>query len=72
MSVLFRFLLWLDFGLNTLRGGYPGETVSAWCYRKMYVRAMRVINGVFRDPDHCANAFMAVKEGKYLPEEYRK
>lgn len=72
MNIFKRFLIWVDFGLNTLRGGYPGETVSACLYRNQYTKSMKIVNTLFFNPNHCRDAYMAVKSGQYLPPEYKE
>lgn len=71
MNYLKRLALSVDLGLNTLRGGLPGETISAWVFRKDYKVAIKAINFIFRNPDHCKEAYAAVKESDYVPDEYK-
>lgn len=50
----------------------PDETISAWAYRTDRKRWVRAINWLFRNPEHCAESFMAELLRTQEPEEYRK
>ena len=72
MNIIKRAALWLDYGLNTLRGGLPTEPISAWVWRKQYKTAIRVIDTLFFwDKDHCRVSYENVKNKVNLPQEYR-
>ena len=47
MNIIKRAALWLDYGLNTLRGGLPTEPISAWVWRKQYTTAIKIIDTLF-------------------------
>jgi hypothetical protein len=72
MNIPKRVLIWADFGLNVLRGGLPAEPISAWVYRQQYQAAIKAINFIFRDENHCRDSYQAVKDGNYLPQEYKE
>lgn len=56
---------------NTLLGGMADETISARCYRNKWKRRERFINWLFRDPDHCHQAYLSELNRTQEPEEYR-
>ncbi len=67
------FLIALDQLGGTLIGGYPDETISAKCYRmtlrgsRGWERAMRFVNWLFRDPNHCRDAWVAENDRRQAP-----
>lgn len=72
MNIIKRAALWLDYGLNTLRGGLPTEPISAWVWRKQYTTAIKIIDTLFFwDKDHCKTSYENVKAKINLPQEYR-
>ena len=72
MNIIKRAALWLDYGLNTLRGGLPTEPISAWVWRKQYKTAIKVNEPAFwGDKDHCRTSYENVKNKANLPQEYR-
>jgi hypothetical protein len=68
-------LIAIDQLANTVIGGEPDETISARAYRlrarKGWALAERVINAMFRDPDHCLHAYELEMRRRQLPREYR-
>lgn len=71
MSYWLKVLIAIDQLINTLTFGAPDETISARAYRNDWVTLERLINFLFRDKDHCKNAFFSELERKQLPDEYR-
>jgi hypothetical protein len=67
-------LIGLDQFANTLLGGYPDETISSRMGRnyhnclvcRILCRGLNVLN-----PNHCANAEAAVRDGVYVPPELK-
>lgn len=55
-----------------LLGTNPDETISAMAHRRQWKTTERVINFIFRDPDHCAKAYVAEMRGDQNAGEYRK
>ena len=55
-----------------LLGKYPDETISAMALRRQWKTTERVINFIFRDPDHCAKAYVVEMRGDQNAGEYRK
>lgn len=55
---------------NTLLGGMADETISARAYRNQW-RAQKLINWLFRDPEHCRKAYESECNRKQLPREYQ-
>lgn len=64
-------LISLDFLVNALCNGAPGETVSAHAYRAKWSLRMLAINWLFRNENHCQEAYGAVMARDYVPAEYR-
>ena len=66
-------LISADLLINTLCGGYPGETVSGRCWRlreyQPYKTARPVIDWLFSywGPDHCEKSF--ADRNNYLPKD---
>lgn len=76
MNYFLRNAIAFDQQLNTLRGGEPDETLSAWAHR-MHVagnsRLRNVINALFFwQEDHCLQAYQSEVNRKHLPREYQK
>ena len=72
-------LLALDQLGNTLIGGYADETLSSRAYRASrrtghwrWRVCARLINFLFRDPEHCCKAYKSERSGKQLPPEFRE
>lgn len=55
-----------------LLGAMPDETISAMSHRRGWKRTERLINWLFRDPLHCAKAYVSEMEGTQNASEYRK
>lgn len=55
-----------------LLGAMPDETISAMSHRRGWKRTERFINWLFRDPLHCAKAYVSEMEGTQNAAEYRK
>lgn len=59
-------------GTCIIDGHKADETISAWAHRERHVRTERFINWLFRDPLHCAKAYVSEMEGTQNAPEYRK
>lgn len=55
-----------------LSDSHADETISAWTHRKQHRRMERFINWMFRDPLHCAKAYLSEMNRTQAPSEYRK
>lgn len=60
---------------NTVRGGQPDETLSAWAHR-LHLKGRsgwrNLINALFFwQEDHCLDAHQSELNRKQLPKEYR-
>ncbi|WP_150428863.1 hypothetical protein [Dechloromonas sp. CZR5] len=54
------------------RGHMADETISAWAHRCQHHRLERFINWIFRDPNHCALAYVSEMRGDQNAREYRR
>jgi len=74
MTRLFKTLLTLDnfVGSILFSGIWPDESISAYCWRKGYMRRVVVINWLMRDKRHCHDAYLSEKHGTQNAPEYRK
>lgn len=71
MSYPKRILIAIDqFFAVLLFGTMPDETISAMAHRRQWKRMERVINWIFRDPDHCAKAYISEMRGTQNAPEY--
>lgn len=71
MSYFKRILIAADqFFAVLLFGTMPDETISAMAHRRQWKRMERVINWIFRDPDHCAAAYVSEMRGTQNAPEY--
>lgn len=61
---------WL--GTCLIKGHRADETISAWAHRERHLRTERLINWLFRDPLHCAKAYVSEMVGTQNAPEYRK
>jgi len=52
-------------------GTMPDETISAMAHRRHWKRTERCINFLFRDPNHCAAAYVSEMSGTQNAAEYR-
>ena len=75
---VWQLLLAIDQLVNVLFGGYADETLSSRAYRASrhtghwrWRVCARVINFLFRDPEHCYKAYKSEHSGKQLPPEFR-
>lgn len=59
---------WL--GTCLIKGHMADETISAWAHRGHHYRTERLINWLFRDPDHCAKAYISEMNGAQNAGEY--
>lgn len=67
-----RVLIAIDqFFAVLLFGTLPDETISAMAHRRQWKRTEAVINWLFRDPQHCADAYASEMCGTQNAEEYR-
>jgi len=67
-----RLLIAIDqFFAVLLFGCMPDETISAMAHRRHWKRLARLINWLFRDPNHCAKAYLAEMDGEQNAKEYR-
>jgi hypothetical protein len=72
MSYPKRLLIAIDqFFAVLLFGTLPDETISAMAHRRQWKRTEAVINWLFGDPRHCADAYASEKDGAQNAEEYR-
>lgn len=78
MGYFQRNLIALDQSANTLLGGFPDETLSARCGRKIKTQPFKALAKVidfifypFQGPNHCVNAYKKEKEMYQFPKEYR-
>ena len=55
-----------------LFGTMPDETVSAMAHRRGWKRLERLINWLFCDDMHCAQAYVAEMNGTQNAKEYRR
>lgn len=53
------------------KGHMADETISAWAHREHHKHIEKIINFIFRDPNHCAKAYLSEMEGTQNAEEYR-
>ena len=60
---------WL--GTCLIKGAKADETISAWAHRNHHKRTERLINWLFRDPLHCAKAYLSEVEGSQNAPEYQ-
>lgn len=67
-----QFLIGLDQWINTWFGGMADETISARAYRSDWQSTMKVINWLFRDPNHCKNSYYSEVFRSQLPSEYKE
>ena len=52
-------------------GTMPDETISAMAHRRQWKRLERLINTLFRNDLHCANAYINEMRGEHTATEYR-
>ena len=55
-----------------LFGTHPDETISAMAHRRGWKRLERFINWLFRDPLHCAKAYITEMTGAQNAKEYHR
>ena len=55
-----------------LFGTMPDETVSAMAHRRGWKRLERLINWLFADDTHCAQAYIAEMNGAQNAKEYHR
>ena len=53
-------------------GTMPDETVSAACHRRGWKKTEALINWLFRDPHHCAMAYISEMNGTQNAKEYHR
>lgn len=53
-------------------GTLPDETISAASHRRGWTKMEKFINWLFRDPLHCAKAYISEMEGTQNAPEYQK
>lgn len=61
---------WL--GTCLIAGHRADETISAWAHREHHYRTERLINWLFRDPLHCAKAYVSEMNGSQNAPEYKR
>lgn len=73
MTRLFKILLTLDQALGPwiFKGIYPDESISAYVYRTHKTLWIAFINFIFRDENHCFNAFLSEVNGSQNAPDYR-
>lgn len=59
-------------GTCIIVGHMADETISAWAHRGQHTRTERLINLLFRDPNHCAQAYISEMKGSQNAPEYQK
>ncbi len=67
-QALIAFDQWL--AVCFLSDSYADETISAWAHRKHKKRTERLINWLFNDPNHCAQAYISEMRGTQNAPEY--
>jgi hypothetical protein len=72
----FNVLIAIDQLINTLVGGEPDETLSSAAFRmheqgKFWGWTMHLINGLFFDSAHCANAYLSERNRKHLAKDFQ-
>lgn len=74
MNRLLKILIALDqlCGAFLFRGIWPDESISAYCWRKGYMRRVAVIDWLMREENHCAKAYLSEATGTQNAPEYRK
>ena len=65
-------LIAIDQLINAIFGGPCDETISAMAHRRGWKRLERLINWLFRDDMHCAQAYVAEMAGTQNAPIYRK
>lgn len=65
-----RYYIAEDQAWNTVINGNPDETASARAHRSGS-RWEPIINWLFRDPNHCAQAYVSEMRGDQTASEYR-
>ena len=63
-------LIAVDQLLNTLTGGWADETVSARAWRCNSIWAVRFINWIFGNPNHCKDSYESELYMRQLPRSY--
>ena len=78
MGYIQRNVIALDQAVNALLGGFPDETLSARCGRKIehqpykaFAKVIDVIFYPFQGPNHCVNAYAKEKALYQFPKEYK-
>lgn len=56
---------------NALLGGMADETISAHAFRQGWTRRVRLIDWIFRDPNHCRESYNSEILRRQLPAAYR-
>ena len=69
-QALIAFDQWL--AVCFLSDSYADETISAWAHRKQHKRTERLINFIFRDQNHCADAYISEMDGTQNAPIYHK
>ena len=72
MRYLLNTLIWLDQGANTILGGWPDETLSAYAWRQQDWRYKAINTLFFWQDNHCRAAYESEKRRHQLPPEYRE
>lgn len=77
----YHVLIAADQFFNALTGGAADETLSSRTYRrailtqskpkKRWCVLYRVINGLFRDPNHCETAYHSELNRKQYPDDFK-
>lgn len=66
-----QILVAIDQLLNAFLGGMADETISARVHRNGWARTEKLIDGLFREPGHCAASYRAEILRAHLPNSYR-
>lgn len=75
-QLFWQLLIWIDQGFNVITGGWADETFSARCWRRqeeeVFCIARKVVDAIFFfSKNHCYKSYLAEKERRGLPIEYR-
>ena len=68
---LLQILIAIDQLGNTLLGGMADETISARAHRGGHVYTEKLINWIFRNPNHCLESYLSEIKGSQNHPSYR-
>ena len=61
-----------QFAGSFIPGSYPDETISARCYRERWKTAEKLVNTLFRDPNHCKDAYLSERQRAHSPQQEKE